>query len=56
VVLRETAVGRGPAQGAAAPFAVASALARPDLLPGPVLIDGLAWGGAASALLIQPLR
>jgi len=43
----------GETFGAAGPFAVAAALAA--LLPGPVLVDALAWGGATAALVLQPL-
>jgi 3-oxoacyl-[acyl-carrier-protein] synthase II/nodulation protein E len=46
----------GETFGASGPFAIASALAALDLPPGPALIESLAWGGAASALLIQPFH
>lgn len=46
----------GETFGASGPFAVASALARGGAPGEAVLIDGLAWGGAASALLIQPIH
>jgi 3-oxoacyl-[acyl-carrier-protein] synthase II len=47
----------GETFGASGPFAVAAVLAAGEaVLPGPVIVDALAWGGAAAALVLQPLH